>query len=67
MRKCWKAALSAAADALGDAIRALEAGVDLDCASIDLKACWDRLGEITGETLGEEIINRIFTKFCLGK
>ena len=65
--KRHQAALSAASDALGDAIRALEAGVDLDCASIDLKACWDRLGEITGETLGEEIIDRIFTKFCLGK
>ena len=28
---------------------------------------WMRLGEITGQTVGEEIIDRIFNKFCLGK
>ncbi|MFR9207833.1 MAG: hypothetical protein ACLVKR_05780 [Lachnospiraceae bacterium] len=34
---------------------------------MDLRASWDSLGEITGETLTEDIIDRIFTKFCLGK
>ena len=39
----------------------------LDAISLDINACWLILGEITGETASEEIINRIFSKFCLGK
>ena len=50
-----------------DGIAALEAGIDLDCASIDLHDAWRYLGEITGQTLSEQIIDRIFEKFCLGK
>ena len=39
----------------------------LDLISIDVKAAWDALGEITGETATEEIITEIFEKFCVGK
>ena len=45
----------------------MERGEDLDCITIDLNDAWMRLGEITGQTVGEEIIDRIFNKFCLGK
>ena len=38
-----------------------------DILSIDLKEAWDALGEITGETANEEIINTVFAKFCVGK
>lgn len=41
--------------------------VTLDAIATDLKYAWQTLGEITGETASEEIINRIFEKFCLGK
>ena len=41
--------------------------VDLDCVTIDIKDAWDSLGEITGVTVTEEIINSIFERFCLGK
>ena len=60
-------ALMQAEHALSDGIAALEAGIDLDCASIDLHDAWRYLGEITGQTLSEQIIDRIFEKFCLGK
>ena len=50
-----------------EAISAMERGEDLDCVTIDLNEAWMRLGEITGQTVGEEIIDRIFSKFCLGK
>jgi len=60
-------ALGVAENAIADGISALLAGVDLDCVTIDLNAAWRALGEITGETLGEDIIDRIFEKFCLGK
>lgn len=38
-----------------------------DILAIDLKEAWDALGEITGETAGEQIINTVFSKFCVGK
>lgn len=38
-----------------------------DLMTIDLKEAWDALGEITGTTVSEAIIDRIFEKFCLGK
>lgn len=41
--------------------------VTLDAIATDLKYAWQALGEITGETASEEIISRIFEKFCLGK
>ncbi len=60
------AILNSAMESLGAAIEALDT-VDLDCVTIDLKAAWDSLGEITGVTVTEEIIGSIFEKFCLGK
>ncbi|MCQ2387208.1 MAG: tRNA uridine-5-carboxymethylaminomethyl(34) synthesis GTPase MnmE [Clostridia bacterium] len=39
----------------------------LDIISIDVKCAWEKLGEITGKTATEEIINNIFSKFCVGK
>ena len=39
----------------------------LDLIGIDVKETWDCLGEITGETATESIINEIFEKFCVGK
>lgn len=39
----------------------------LDLIGIDVKAAWDALGEITGETATERIIEEIFAKFCVGK
>lgn len=41
--------------------------VPLDLVSIDIKEAWQTLGEITGETANEEIINTVFAKFCVGK
>ena len=41
--------------------------VPLDLLGVHLKAAWDKLGEISGKTATEEIINEIFSKFCVGK
>ncbi len=41
--------------------------VSLDLIAIDIKGAWDALGEISGKTASEEIINNIFAKFCVGK
>lgn len=51
--------LTAAADGVGE--------FPLDLVSLDIRAGWQILGEITGETADEEIINTVFEKFCVGK
>ncbi len=58
--------LSTAAQSLEAAALAFDTA-DLDCVTIDIKEAWDALGEITGVTATEEIINNIFDTFCLGK
>ena len=62
-----KNALLNARTSLADAVAAIDSFIDLDCMSIDLRAAWQSLGEITGICLAEDIVDRIFTKFCLGK
>lgn len=59
-------ALSRAADSLKSAISAA-GNMPADVISVDIQDAWSALGEITGETAGEEIINTIFSKFCVGK
>ncbi len=39
----------------------------VDLIEIDLKLLWEKLGEITGETYKDELLDEIFSKFCLGK
>ena len=41
--------------------------VPIDIVEIDLKNCWSTLGEIIGETYTDELIDEIFSRFCLGK
>lgn len=53
--------------AVGEACEALEAGYPLDMATGGLRAAWRALGEVTGGTVDEDVIDRIFEKFCLGK
>ncbi|MBC8060985.1 MAG: tRNA uridine-5-carboxymethylaminomethyl(34) synthesis GTPase MnmE [Clostridiaceae bacterium] len=49
------------------AISALGNTFAIDLASIDLRNAWSYLGEISGETLEEDIIDKIFKEFCIGK
>ena len=47
--------------------RGLEDDIYIDMLEIDLKRIWDILGEIIGKTYHDEIIDEIFSRFCLGK
>ena len=59
-------ALQDARERLSEALSAV-GNTPLDILAIDVKAGWDALGEISGKTATEEIINNIFSKFCVGK
>jgi tRNA modification GTPase len=50
-----------------EAALALRAGEPLDFAEVNIRAAYDALGEITGETVTEDILDRVFEKFCIGK
>lgn len=52
---------------IDDVIEAAEMNVPIDCIEVDLKNCWENLGEISGDTIGEDILDKIFSEFCLGK
>lgn len=59
-------------DALYRAKRALESAIlsldgTVDCTLVDLREAYDALGEITGRTATEDVVNGIFEKFCVGK
>ena len=45
----------------------IEAGMPEDFFSIDLMSAYEALGRILGESLGEDLVNEIFSKFCTGK
>ena len=61
-----KDALTRAKEALDQAAANISADT-LDLISIDIKEAYNAIGEITGNTTSEEIIDAIFKKFCLGK
>ncbi|GAA0123631.1 tRNA uridine-5-carboxymethylaminomethyl(34) synthesis GTPase MnmE [Clostridium faecium] len=62
-----KEALFRAKESIESAIDALKNTFAIDLASIDIRNAWTSLGQITGNTLEENIIDKIFSEFCLGK
>ncbi|MCL6612507.1 MAG: tRNA uridine-5-carboxymethylaminomethyl(34) synthesis GTPase MnmE [Peptococcaceae bacterium] len=50
-----------------DFMASAAAGIPADLLSIDVRSSWEALGEITGTTLTEDLLERIFNDFCIGK
>ena len=59
VRKALEAVKRAAASCGGD--------LPADCVAVDLTEAWQALGEITGDTVDDELISAIFSRFCVGK
>ena len=59
--------ISKALNSCREAKKSMELGMPLDIIAIFLKEILENLGEITGETVTDDIIDEIFSKFCLGK
>lgn len=50
-----------------DSLEAIRLNLPLDCIEVDVKSCWENLGEISGDTISEDILDKIFSEFCIGK
>lgn len=62
-----KDALYKAKQSICDAIMAIESHMPLDFIEVDFKNIWDYLGYINGDTLTEDLLDTIFSNFCIGK
>ena len=62
--------ISLAKDAMNilkEAEKGIENEIPVDMIELDIKNAWEKLGEIIGETYNEELIDQLFSQFCLGK
>ena len=60
-------AVGRAAEAIDRALAAMEAGITPDAVLTELEAALEALGELTGRTVREDVTQRIFERFCVGK
>jgi tRNA modification GTPase len=60
-------ALRRAGESLSQALESVQRGMAGELVSIDVRAAADALGEITGAITTDEILNRVFSEFCIGK
>ncbi|WCJ49762.1 tRNA modification GTPase [Lactiplantibacillus plantarum] len=59
--------LNQAKQALQDVQTGLAAGMPVDLVQIDMTRCWEFLGQITGDSYEDELLDQLFSQFCLGK
>ena len=59
--------LKQAMQSLKNADKGIDDNYPIDMVEIDIKDSWNILGEIIGETYEEELIDQLFSQFCLGK
>ena len=62
-----KTALNNAYEALKKVKARVDMGMPEDFYSIDLTSAYASLGKIVGEEVDEDVVNEIFSKFCMGK
>ena len=62
-----KTALNDALSSMKKVLQSIEDEMPEDFFSIDLMDAYETLGSITGQTIGEDLVNEIFSKFCMGK
>lgn len=59
--------LKQADTALDAVLEGVETGMPVDLVQIDMTRAWDLLGEITGDSYQDELLDQLFSQFCLGK
>ena len=61
------ALMQQAKDNIDQAIANIDMGMPIDFIATDLRSAWEALGEITGDSLHESMVDELFSRFCLGK
>ena len=61
------ALLKSAIESLEDAQKGIKENLEIDMIEIDLKLVWEKLGDIIGANYTEELLDDLFSRFCLGK
>ena len=59
--------INKAKEAIDTALKSEKAGMEVDIIEIDLKLAWNLLGELIGDAYTDELVDNIFSNFCLGK
>ncbi|MDO4903078.1 MAG: tRNA uridine-5-carboxymethylaminomethyl(34) synthesis GTPase MnmE [Limosilactobacillus sp.] len=59
--------LRQADEALTDVLKGIADNMPVDLVQIDMTRCWEMLGEITGDSYQDELLDQLFSQFCLGK
>jgi tRNA modification GTPase len=62
-----KTALTQIKDNLSNAMKGMEEGTSVEFIAFEIRSALEALGELVGETTSEEVLNRIFEQFCIGK
>ncbi len=62
-----KRALDQIKESLSNTLKGLEKGTSLEFIAFEMRSALEALGEMVGETTPEEVLNRIFEQFCVGK
>jgi tRNA modification GTPase len=52
---------------IDSAAASIHAGMALDFVEVSIRAAYDQIGEITGDTVSDDILDRVFSRFCVGK
>ena len=59
--------LEQANEAMDEVLHSIEMGMPIDLSQVDMVRAWQLLGEITGDTVQDELLDQLFSQFCLGK
>ena len=52
---------------INESIKEIKDGSPIDIVELNLKEAWNALGEVIGETYTDELLDELFSRFCLGK
>jgi tRNA modification GTPase len=61
------ALLKKALESVEDVLKGIDQKMPIDMIQIDMTKTWETLGEIIGESVQDELLDQLFSQFCLGK
>jgi len=59
--------LNSAREKLASSLKDIRIGIPLDAVEVDLRGSYDDLGLIIGQSVSDEIMDKVFKEFCVGK